>query len=410
MKSAAIVSVVFPPEPVVSARTSFDVARGLVERGYDVTVVAPFPNRPAGRVYAGHRRRLLRRERSDEGFTIVRCFSFLSRKSSIPSRLAENISFGITSSMALLRMPRPDVLYMNSWPIFASALTTLAARFRRIPVIVSVQDVYPESLLSQERGGVTRWLSRLILAIDRFVVRKAAAVILISRKFADHYSRTRGLAESAMRVIPNWLTPAGTDEIAGEAASARTRNGIPADAFLLVYGGNVGVAASVETIVESLRELPPNVHLLVAGEGASLDRCRRLAADIAPDRVHFQPHWPAGTTDVLHAADVLVLPTNAAQSAASVPSKLISYLLAARPVIAMALPDSETAATMSASRAGIVVPPGDPKRVAEAVNEMMRMPSDTRHEIGVAARQWALANVTTDVCLPPLLDLIEAKR
>src|SRR5260221_533705 len=53
-----VVSYVFPPEPVGASRTSFDLARELAARGHDVTVIAPFPNRPAGRLYAGYRRAL----------------------------------------------------------------------------------------------------------------------------------------------------------------------------------------------------------------------------------------------------------------------------------------------------------------------------------------------------------------
>src|SRR5260221_14116213 len=94
-----LVSCVFPPEPVVSSGTSVDVARALAARGHDVTVITPFPNRPAGRVYNDYRRTLFRRENTAEHFRILRCASTLSRRSSLLSRLAENVSFGIASSL-----------------------------------------------------------------------------------------------------------------------------------------------------------------------------------------------------------------------------------------------------------------------------------------------------------------------
>ena len=404
---AVVVAQVFPPEPVVSSRTSFDVAQGLAARGHDVTVLAPFPSRPAGRLYAGYTRALFRSEESG-GFRLIRCFSTLSKTSSLMSRFAENLSFGITSSLRLMVLRKPDALYVNTWPVFAAALTMGVARLRRIPAIVSVQDVYPESLIAQGRTSPAGAVSSLLRAVDRFIVSKASAVILISRQFAAHYASTRGLAGDVMRVVPNWLPHEGTDEVSGAAAAVRARHGVPANAFLIAYGGNVGAAAGLETVIEAFRdpELDSRIHLLVAGSGTSLENCRRLAAQVAPGRIFFQPEWH-GSMDVLHAADAVILPTRGAQSVASVPSKLVSYLFASRPVIAMAVEGSATAEMIRDSGCGIVIAPDDSRALVSSANAVAAMPPEERRQMGERGREWSLRNVTRQVCLPPLLDLIE---
>ena len=113
-----IVSAVFPPETTVTALTSFQIADGLFRRGHQVTVLAPFPSRPDGELFEGYRRSLYRTE--NMGFSVIRCFSFLSRKSTVGSRLLENIGFAVTSSVRILVASRPDIIYMNSWVIFGS--------------------------------------------------------------------------------------------------------------------------------------------------------------------------------------------------------------------------------------------------------------------------------------------------
>jgi glycosyltransferase involved in cell wall biosynthesis len=403
-----VVSCVFPPEPVVSSRTSFEVARELAARGHDVAVIAPFPNRPAGKLYAGYRRTLFRRQSAPEGFRVIRCATTFSPRSSMLSRLMENISFGITSSLALLFRRKPDVVYANTWPIFAAGMIAVVARLRRTPIVLSVQDIYPESLASQRRR-VGNVMIRVLLAFDRWIVRGAAAIVVISERFAEHYRRTRNVDVSRIHVVPNWLSSEGTEEMSGAAEACRDRNGIPRDAFLLTYGGNVGVAAAVETVIKAFRHLGdmPDIHLLVAGAGASLGECQRLAAETAPRRIHFQNVW-AGTMDVLHAADALVLPTRAAQSQVSVPSKLISYLLAGRPVIAAALRESDTATVVVESGAGVVVNPDDPKALAAAVGKLAQRSRDERLRMGSAARAWAMTHVTTQACLPPLIGIVES--
>ena len=74
----------------------------LSGKGHEVTVLAPFPNRPQGSIYPSYARRPWSMERSPGGVKIIRCFATLSKRSSILSRFAENVSFGITSGLAIL--------------------------------------------------------------------------------------------------------------------------------------------------------------------------------------------------------------------------------------------------------------------------------------------------------------------
>ena len=46
--SVLIISAVFPPEPIVSAKLSEDIANGLVEHDIKVIVLHPRPTRPYG--------------------------------------------------------------------------------------------------------------------------------------------------------------------------------------------------------------------------------------------------------------------------------------------------------------------------------------------------------------------------
>lgn len=404
-----IVSCVFPPEPVVSSRTSFQVAEELVARGHEVTVVAPFPSRPAGRLYPGYRRGLVRRERDPRGFELVRCFSALSPRSSMASRLMENLSFGVTGGAAALLGARPDVVYANTWPVFATGILAGVARLRGVPLVVSVQDVYPESLVSQGRIRDDGLLARALRAVDGAIARGTRELIVISERFARTYRETRGVPAERTHAIPNW-GDAPTAPAGGEGVRLRERLGVPPGACLVVYGGNVGVAAGVETVVEAFRHLGDrdDVRLLVAGEGSSLDACRALAAEAAPGRILFESPWRAeDTAGVLAAADVFVLPTRGSQSLASVPSKLVSYMLAERPVVAMALPGSDLADMVEESGGGWLVEPDRPEELAAVLREVASLDPEERARRGRAAFAFASGRLTRDSCLPRICDLLE---
>jgi hypothetical protein len=146
-----LVSAVFPPEHTFSAQTGEQTAEELARRGHSVHIYAPFPHHPKGRLFDGYKRSLYSTSIADPGYILTHSFGTFSRSSTMMSRSAENLSFGISSGLRILFGKRPDVIYSNSWPIFATGIVAIVARLRRVPLVLRFQDVYPESLHSQHR-------------------------------------------------------------------------------------------------------------------------------------------------------------------------------------------------------------------------------------------------------------------
>ena len=404
-----VVSCVFPPEPVVSALTSSDIVEALIEDGHYVTVATSFPNRPAGKLYDGHSRRLFEREKSSTGYDIVRCFATISKTSSIFSRLLENLSFGLTSGWIALTSPRPDVFYVNTWPLIATGITYLISKWRKVPIVINIQDVYPESLISQQRIRSDGLIARFMEWLDSTISRGAKAIIVISENFANIYRNQRHVDSNNIHVINNWINKDKIN-ISISPEEFRKKKKISHGDFLIVYGGNIGVAAGVETIISSMGYLSDrhNIRLLVAGAGSRLQACRELDGNILGECVLFHSPWlPEETSEVLRAADLLVLPTLGKQSAASVPSKLISYMLSARPVIALAVPESDISYLVEHSGCGWVVETDRPDLLAEKIEEVMRLDPAELQRRGVMGRDYALQYFANEACLPKVIKILE---
>jgi glycosyltransferase involved in cell wall biosynthesis len=242
-----------------------------------------------------------------------------------------------------------------------------------------------------------RVLGALLRRIDAFVAKRAKAVVVLSPNFAGIYEHDRGVESSRVHVIPNWIDDIAPDAEAGRAY--RQACGLPNDAFVIAYGGNIGVAAAVEQLIEAFRSLDERFHLIVAGSGPRADACRALAREIAPGRIHFEDPWPVElTSTVLSAADLLALPTLAAQSAVSVPSKLLTYLLMNKPVLAIASRDSEIARVIAEANAGWSV------EAQELVNAIrVAASSSTVH----GGREYALRMFSREACLSRVVELLE---
>jgi colanic acid biosynthesis glycosyl transferase WcaI len=403
-----IVSAVFPPETVVTAQTSFQIADELFRRGHQVTVLAPFPSRPDGELFKGYRRSLYRTE--NMGFSVIRCFSFLSRKSTVGSRLPENIGFAITSSIRVLFASRPDIIYMNSWVIFGSGLVSVAAWLRGIPVAMSIQDAYPESLSHQKRIAPQSLLFRILRGLDSKIAQSAKALIVISDRFRETYTLDRGVPADRIHVLQNWGDANAVNVDARGAYALRQKYGLTDHAIFAVYLGNIGAAAGVETVIEAFEFLwnDENICMLIAGAGSRLQACQELVEKKGlQDRVFFYPSWSKKDTGIiLGAADVLLLPTQGEQSLVSVPSKLISYMLSGRPVLAMVLENSETAELITAAKAGWVVPPGDPVGAASALKAIAANPREDLRAAGARGLDYALCHLTREANLPKMIQLL----
>jgi glycosyltransferase involved in cell wall biosynthesis len=405
-----IVSCIFSPEPIVSARTSADLAKQLAQQGHRVRVIAAYPNRPAGKLFEGYQRRLWSWDRSFPGYQVLRVFSILSSDSSLPSRFLENISFAITSAFAVLILDKPDVLFGNVWPIFAQGLLAVVCRMRGIPLILSVQDVYPESLSTLSQiGNPEGWLFRLFRWIDRKTKQSCAAVVVISQKFRQIYVKDRGIRPERVHMIPNWVDE-NEIELNAQHNDVRASHGIPEDAFLVMYAGNVGAACGLEAVIQAFQDLAlePRIHLLVAGSGSKLNDTRVLAEQVGNRRIHFHTPWLASeTSSLLAAADLFILPTHGDQSLVSVPSKLITYMLAGRPILCCATDRSDIARTVRQAACGWTIPAGEPSTIARMLLALSRESAEDLRQFGRQGRDYALQHMTRAANLPRLVELIE---
>jgi GT2 family glycosyltransferase len=112
----------------------------------------------------------------------------------------------------------------------------------------------------------------------------------------------------------------------------------------------------------------PEVRIVLAGDGNERAKLDALAADLRLTNVSFLPPQPTGLYEsMLRAADVLLVNQRAAVGEMSLASKLTSYFMAARPVLAAVNERSETAREIEKAGAGLLVAPDDPAALAEAL-------------------------------------------
>lgn len=365
----AFVCSVFPPEPEPSGAMAWELARQLSRDGHGVSMLVPFPSRPGGVLYAGYRRACPRVE-TREGVRIVRCPNWLlGPKRRSRDRILENLTFGISTAVAALAQTRPDVMVLETWPLLAVQLDTWTARARGVPVLYYVKDVYPEA--AENAGIIERnsWLARRLRRWDRRLCLGSSRVVAISPAMRDLLAASRGIPRERIAVVPDWIDQ---DEIRPLPRDSRWRRemGIPGSTFLALFAGNLGLVSGADLLIEAATALRDRHDLLIQFVGDGLLRSRMVeeARRRGLANVRFLPFQPRERLpELLSSADAFLLTMREGCSGASVPSKLVSYMAAGRPVVCAAPPSHEVSAAVRAARAGFVLSPEDAAGIAGAL-------------------------------------------
>ena len=381
---------VFPPEPAPAGVMAQQLANRLVQDGHNVTMVVPFPNRPEGIVYPGFRRQLRSRSVSDQGYTVVRCANWLiGKERRTIDRLLENITFGLSSAWAALREGRPDLIIIETWALFAVTFSALLARSWRVPYLYYVQDVFPEAAEQAGLINPTGTLARLLRSWDRSLCMHSASTITISVPMRKILTANRALPLDIIPVIPNWIDDSAFRVWNGDNTWRRSV-GISDDAHVAMFAGTFGLVSGADVLVEVARILRArkNILFLCIGDGIRKQTMIAEASRLNLDNILFLPFQTADRVPEVQAScQVALLTMHPNHSDTSVPSKLISYLAASRPVICAAHSDSTVAQAVSNAAAGLVVPPGDAQAIADAIVRLMGEPG-TRHQMGIDGRRY----------------------
>jgi colanic acid biosynthesis glycosyl transferase WcaI len=323
---------------------------------YDVTVITgklAIPRADPGRTV-------------HEGVEVVRVRSTAFDRSNLFLRALNYVTYLLGSLWAGLFAAKPDVvLCMTDPPVIADVALVVARRFRA-PLVGVSQDVFPEIAIELKRLE-SRPLIGLLRALIGFYLRRADRVVAIGDTMRARLVQ-KGAPAARISVIPNWVD---TDAIkpAPKDNDWSRANGL-ADRFVVMHSGNVGHAQNLEALVRAttfLRDLD-DLAVTVIGGGARYAELVDLAGLLEADHVRFLGYQPRELLSLsLSAADVHVVGLARGLSGYVVPSRLYGILAAGRPVIVAADSESETARVVAEEACGVVVPPGRPELLAQAI-------------------------------------------
>jgi colanic acid biosynthesis glycosyl transferase WcaI len=292
---------------------------------------------------------------------------------------------------------RPDVVLSANTPIDVQYFLLRECRRRGIAFVHWMQDLYclaVRSLLTKKFGACGAPPAWYYERLERRVCEASDAVVFITPDFLDAVSRM-GFHPASNCVIENWAPLDDVRPLPRHNAWS-DHHGL-SDKLVFLYSGTLGLKHKPELLFRLAAALEgrKDAVVVVVSEGLGRDWLER---QLQQSRLRnlllmdFQPY--AEISEVLGSADVLLAIIEEEAGVFAVPSKVLSYFCAARPVL-LAAPETNLAArTLARAGAGLTVSPSAPDALAGAASALASSP-EMRRALGENA--WRYAAVTFDI-------------
>lgn len=326
------VSQYFHPEPF----SNNDIAKALVERGHDVEVVTCVPNYPEGQFYSGHSNRD-RRVEEWEGVRILRAWT-IARGEGAFRLLFNYVTYPIAALAMLARHgngPYSVSFTSLTSPIFQCIVALIMKKFRRVPAVYWIQDIWPDSL-TETLKLKNRLVNRLLLSFCSYLYRAADMVLVQSEAFRPKLE-AMGVDPERIAFFPNTAT--GDFKPIPRCAVDQTIAAIlPHAPLRLIFAGNVGESQNLDIILMAASALRDKYAIQWVIVGAGRDLARVQAAVISAgldDVVIFAGRHPMSSMPSFYAlADAMIISLKETEIfRLTVPYKLQGYLSAGRPIL-----------------------------------------------------------------------------
>ena len=149
------------------------------------------------------------------------------------------------------------------------------------------------------------------------------------------------------------------------------------------------------------------VHVISESIGAEWLKRQKQAEHL--DNLHiFNFQRFEAMSDVLGSGDVLIAILEADAGVFSVPSKVLTYLCAQRPLLLSVPPENLAARIVKENELGVVVPPGQDEEFIEAANELYKNPL-LRWQYAQNARRYAEENFDIEKIASRFLKIIKSQ-
>lgn len=370
-----------------------ELATYLALKGHNVKVITTFSRQ---RKESNYKKFSFSKERRG-GFSVTK-FWTVAWPGPLGRLLAWN-TYVLWCILDILSVEKEDILFLRLPPLQLGLFGILARKIRGVKIVLDVQDIHPDLAIESHILN-NPLLIKISKALEKWVYKSADLIIVISEGFKKNLLN-KGVPQGKIRIVPNW---ADTDFLKELPRNNRISERFSLGGkFVVMYSGTISLSnfLSLERILEAADLLRdnPDILFVIVGEGLKKQSLLQKADKLNLPNVRFMPFVSYDDLPFLLASsDILLVPLDTDKAEISVPSKLYSFMAAARPILCLAKKGSEAARVINETNCGVCVTPEDAARIKGAIQELKNS-GESRNSMAANARDYVIDNFSKEKIL-----------
>lgn len=176
----------------------------------------------------------------------------------------------------------------------------------------------------------------------------------------------------------------------------RRKYDLPIDKPIFIYGGNMGKPQGIQFIIECLQAVKNrnDCHFLLVGDGTEYSKLETFIKEYKPKAISIFRKLPKEDYDNLASAcDIGLIFLDYRFTIPNYPSRLLSYLIGKKPIIAVTDPNCDTGTIAEANGYGFYCPSNSVESFVNVINKIL---SSNIKQMGENGYNFFLNNYTTE--------------
>lgn len=379
----------YPPESGAAAIRLSRLARQLVADGHEVHVLTGMPNYPEGIIPAPYKGKLTHHEIMD-GVHVHRVWLYATPNKSAKARILNQISFMVSAALRGTFLTRPDVILVESHPLFVCLAAGWLKLVKRAPIVLNVSDLWPESAIATGMLKADSTIVKIAERIEKWAYQMSAHIVAMSQGWQAGILRVYPQPDKVTLIRNAVNLDIFHPNYTAERAAIREKYGV-GDKFLVAHIGNMSLTYDFDTIIEAITQLP-EMTFLFAGGGSKADTIKAEVEARKLQNVIFTGILPhAEMPKIWAAADACVIALgDHSVAGGTLPAKMYEAFATGTPVVAAIR--GEGAEMLEQANAGIVVPIQAAQTMANALQKLANEPN-LRQSMSNSGRKFAENNL-----------------
>ncbi len=377
----------YTPEGNAPATRISALARRWIRSGHEVTVITCAPNVPDGKIYPGYRNRIWPQTEWLDGVRVIRVWTHIAPNKGFVRRIANYLSYMVSAVSRALFLRAPDIIIATSPQFFCGWAGVLYAailrctrwfRGRRVPFVLEIRDIWPESI-----GAVEAMKSSLSMRIlqwlEIMMYRQSDHIVTVGKGY-QRQLMAKGVGAHDVSIVMNGVDKDILSADGVEPQTIREEYGLESY-FVCSYIGTIGMACGLDVVLRAAQTLADRqdqrFKFLIVGDGATRAELQAQTTQLGLEHVIFTGRQPKQRiSSFLAASDVsLVHLIKTPLFETVIPSKIFEALGMRRPIIVGVA--GEARELIEQSGGGIAIEPENDTQLLAALEYLYDHPEQS---------------------------------